>query len=71
MGKLAIISEDTVRQIVTRHLAFDAVRAAFEAGGNRLLSPAVDGRAVQEEFFDVHYHHPSDDLSQPIEWGTH
>ena len=29
-----------------------------------------DGRAVQEEFFGVHYHHPSDDLSQPIEWET-
>jgi len=31
MGKLAVISEETVRKIVTRQLAFDAVRAAFEA----------------------------------------
>ena len=31
MGELAIISEETVRKIVTRQLAFDAVRAAFEA----------------------------------------
>ena len=31
MGELAIISEETVRRIVTRQLAFDAVRAAFEA----------------------------------------
>ena len=31
MGKLAIISESTVRKIVTRQLAFDAVREAFEA----------------------------------------
>jgi ornithine cyclodeaminase len=31
MGQLAIISEETVRKIVTRQLAFDAVRAAFEA----------------------------------------
>jgi len=31
MSKLAIISEKTVRKIVTRQLAFDAVRAAFEA----------------------------------------
>ncbi len=31
MGKLAIISEETVRKIVTRQLAFDVVRAAFEA----------------------------------------
>ncbi len=31
MAKVAIISEETVRKIVTRQLAFDAVRAAFEA----------------------------------------
>lgn len=31
MSKLAIISEKTVRKIVTRQLAFDAVREAFEA----------------------------------------
>jgi hypothetical protein len=31
MVKLAIVSEETVRKIVTRQLAFDAVRAAFEA----------------------------------------
>ena len=31
MTKLAIISEETAREIVTRQLAFDAVRAAFEA----------------------------------------
>ncbi len=31
MAKLAIVSEDTVRKIVTRGLAFDAVRAAYEA----------------------------------------
>ena len=31
MGNLAIISEKTVRKIVTRQLAYDAVRAAFEA----------------------------------------
>jgi ornithine cyclodeaminase len=31
MGRLAIISEETVRKIVTRQLAFDTVRAAFEA----------------------------------------
>ena len=31
MAKLAIISEDTVRQIVTRQFAFDAVRSAFES----------------------------------------
>jgi ornithine cyclodeaminase/alanine dehydrogenase-like protein (mu-crystallin family) len=31
MGELAIITEKTVRKIVTRQLAFDAVRAAYEA----------------------------------------
>ncbi len=31
MGKLAIISEETVRTIVTRQIAFDAVRSAYEA----------------------------------------
>jgi ornithine cyclodeaminase len=31
MSKLAIISEKTVRKIVTRQLAFDTVRTAFEA----------------------------------------
>ena len=31
MGKLAVISEETVQEIVTRQLAFDAVRRAFEA----------------------------------------
>ena len=31
MSKLAIISEKTVRKIVTRQLAFDAVKEAFEA----------------------------------------
>ena len=31
MVKLAVISEDTVQSIVTRQLAFDAVRSAFES----------------------------------------
>lgn len=31
MDKLAVISEETVRKIVTRQLAFDAVRDAYEA----------------------------------------
>ncbi len=31
MGKLAIISDETVRTIVTRQIAFDAVRSAYEA----------------------------------------
>jgi hypothetical protein len=31
MSQLAIISEATVQEIVSRQLAFDAVRKAFEA----------------------------------------
>jgi len=31
MARLAVISEETVRQIVSRQLAFDAVRGAFES----------------------------------------
>lgn len=31
MGKLAVVSEATVRKIVTRQLAFDAVKEAYEA----------------------------------------
>jgi len=46
------------------------IPAVYFAEGIGSSDPAVDGRAVQEEFFDVHYHHPSDDLSQPIEWET-
>ena len=30
----------------------------------------MDGRAVLDAFFAEHYHQPSDDLSQPIEWET-
>ncbi len=29
-----------------------------------------DGRAVLDALFADHYHHPSDDLSQPIKWET-
>jgi ornithine cyclodeaminase len=42
MSQLAIISEPTVRKIVTRQLAFDAVRKAFE-------SVAID----RSQVFDV------------------
>ena len=46
------------------------IPAVYFAEGIGSSDPAVDGRAVQEEFFGFHYHHPSDDLSQPIEWET-
>lgn len=46
------------------------IPAVYFAEGIGSSDPAVDGRAVQELFFDTHYHHPSDDLSRPIEWET-
>ena len=39
MGKLAVISEETVQKIVTRQLAFDSVRDAFEAVGGSFVAP--------------------------------
>lgn len=46
------------------------IPAVYFAEGIGATDPTVDGRALQEEFFSVHYHHPSDDLSQPIVWET-
>jgi len=46
------------------------IPAVYFAEGIGSSDPAVDGRAVQEDFFNGHYHQPSDDLSQPIEWET-
>ena len=46
------------------------IPAVYFAEGISSSDPTVDGRAVQEEFFKVHYHKPSDDLSQPVDWET-
>ena len=46
------------------------IPAVYFAEGIGSSDPDVDGRAVQEEFFETHYHYPSDDLSRPIEWET-
>jgi len=46
------------------------IPAVYFAEGIGSSDPAVDGRAVQEEFFGTHYHQPSDDFSQPIDWET-
>jgi Zn-dependent M28 family amino/carboxypeptidase len=46
------------------------IPAVYFAEGIGSSDPAVDGRAVQEAFFGTHYHQPSDDLSQPIDWAT-
>jgi len=46
------------------------IPAIYFAEGPDSPDPAVDTRTLQEDFFDLHYHHPSDDLSQPIVWET-
>jgi hypothetical protein len=46
------------------------IPAVYFAEGISSSDPAVDGRAVQEEFTELHYHQPSDDLSQPVDWET-
>jgi Zn-dependent M28 family amino/carboxypeptidase len=46
------------------------IPAIYFAEGIGSSDPSVDGRAVQEEFFSTHYHHPSDDFTQPIDWDT-
>lgn len=46
------------------------IPAVYFAEGIGSSDPSIDGRAVQEAFFSTHYHHPSDDLSQPIDWET-
>ncbi len=56
MDKLAIISEETVRKIVTRQLAFDAVRAAFEAvavGRSRVFDVVIGTGLNSGEAFAI------------------
>ena len=46
------------------------IPAVYFAEGIGSPDPALDTRAIYDEFFKVHYHHPSDDLSQPVEWAS-
>ena len=46
------------------------IPSVYLAEGIGSSDPAVDGRAVLDALFADHYHHPSDDLSQPIAWET-
>ena len=46
------------------------IPSVYLAEGIGSSDPDVDGRAVLDAFFAEHYHQPSDDLSQPIEWET-
>jgi ornithine cyclodeaminase len=56
MGKLAVVSEKTVQKIVTRQLAFDAVREAFEAvalNGARVFDVAIGTGLNDGETFAI------------------
>jgi ornithine cyclodeaminase len=56
VSKLAIVSEATVRQIVTRQLAFDAVQAAFEAVATdraRVLDVVIGAGLHEGEAFGI------------------
>jgi hypothetical protein len=46
------------------------IPAVYFAEGIGSSDPTVDGRAVQMDFEKNHYHKPSDDLSQPVDWET-
>ena len=46
------------------------IPSVYLAEGIGSSDPTVDGRAELDVFFTEHYHQPSDDLSQPIEWET-
>jgi Zn-dependent M28 family amino/carboxypeptidase len=46
------------------------IPAVYFAEGIGSSDPTIDGRAVQMDFEKNHYHKPSDDLSQPVDWET-
>jgi Zn-dependent M28 family amino/carboxypeptidase len=46
------------------------IPAVYLAEGPDSPDPAVDTRTLHEKYYEVHYHNPSDDLSQPIVWET-
>ena len=46
------------------------IPCVYLAEGVGSSDPAVDGTAVISAFMRDHWHQPSDDLSQPIEWET-
>ncbi len=46
------------------------IPCVYLAEGVGSSDPAVDGHAVLRAYMRDHWHQPSDDLSQPIEWET-
>jgi len=48
----------------------EGVPALFLKSGQRSLDPSIDLAAREANFRRMHYHKPSDDLSQPIHWNS-
>ncbi len=46
------------------------IPAIYLASGFGSTDPDIDGRAMFQEFLRTHYHQPSDDLSQPVDWDS-
>ena len=74
MGKLAVISEDTVRKIVSREIAFDAVQSAFEAvaSDHANVFDVVIGTGLKEgEAFAIKSGNDSDGKTVGFKCGTY
>jgi hypothetical protein len=46
------------------------IPAVYLNGGQHSLDPAIDGKAVAQDFLREHYHQPSDDVSRPIHYES-
>jgi ornithine cyclodeaminase len=74
IGRLAIISEETVRNIITRQLAFDSVQSAFEAVASDHASvfDVVIGTGLNEgEAFAIKSGKDSDHKTVGLKCGTY
>lgn len=74
MAKLAVISEEAVRSIVTRQLAFDSVRSAFEAvaGDHASVFDVVIGTGLNAgEAFAIKSGNDSDGKTVGFKCGTY
>lgn len=50
--------------------AIQGVPFVYLGEGHGSPDPDIDGEAIARDFLDNHYHQVSDDLSQPLDWGT-
>ncbi len=46
------------------------VPSIYLVPGANSTDPEIDGEQLVEDFVENHYHRPSDDLSQPVDWPT-